>query len=407
MAHYFYIIKRNLFQIILLISIFILSLENLFGIDQANYLDELLAIPAFISLLFFMFDKSKQQWLYPLITLMLLLIIGGVSSLVNFENIGFTNMIVDAFIFLKPFIYLFLGIFIPSRYNIKNKWLISFSKLMIILMAICFIIQIIVTGDTKFVFLSGGLFGGWVANWLILFTVLITLKYDKYNFVYCIISSILIYFADSGLGMLGVFLCLYFLFITRKIKINFLLLILFAAVVLFISYDEIVGYLFNPDAPRYILFKYGFITALTYFPFGSGFATYGSVMAAQNYSYLYYMYGFENIYGLGPEPNNFFLFDAYYPMIIGQFGILGSIIFCVMFIMIFIYILKSIRSRHKNAALTLFIYFSVMLLGFNAGSGTSCAFLLVLGLIINKLTTAKYEEQLILNEDCHSNQLRI
>lgn len=406
MTHLFYSIKKNIYPIFLIVSIFLLSLGELFGLNHVQHVDELIAIPSALLLIAHVCNKDKRQLLYPLLTLILLLIVGIISSLVNFENIGFTNMIIDAFIFMKPFIYLFMGIFIPSHCNIKNKWLISFSKLMIILMSITFLIQLITTGNTKFVFFAPTNFGGWVANWLILFTVIITLQYGKYNFIYCIMSSVLIYFTDSGLGLLGIFLCLYFLFISRKIKINIFLLAGFAIIALIISYDEIVGYLLNSEAPRNILFRYAFITAITYFPFGSGFATYGSVMSAQNYSYLYYLYGFDKIYGLAPNSGDNYLFDAYYPMIIGQFGVFGTILFLAFLIMIFYIIFKTIRSRHRNAAITLFLYFVIMLLGFNCGSGTSCAFLLVLGLIINKLIDAKKQElfteedskKLLLNE---------
>ena len=47
------------------------------------------------------------------------------------------------------------------------------------------------------------------------------------------------------------------------------------------SQFQISEYITNSNSPRMILIKYGIKTANTYFPFGAGFAAYGSDMAAR------------------------------------------------------------------------------------------------------------------------------
>ena len=47
---------------------------------------------------------------------------------------------------------------------------------------------------------------------------------------------------------------------------------------------QINTYLRDEESPRMVLLRYGFKTANKYLPFGSGFATYGSDMAARYYS---------------------------------------------------------------------------------------------------------------------------
>lgn len=84
---------------------------------------------------------------------------------------------------------------------------------------------------------------------------------------------------------------------------------------------QIKRYLFDLSAPRPILIHNGFVTALRYFPFGSGFATFGSNMAAVHYSPLYYEYGFDSIASLAI--NSPYLNDAYLGMLVGQFGLIG------------------------------------------------------------------------------------
>lgn len=63
-----------------------------------------------------------------------------------------------------------------------------------------------------------------------------------------------------------------------------------------------------------------------YFPFGSGFGSYGVDASRVYYSPLYYKYGLSNIYGM-TEDYNEFIADTYFPAIIAQFGLLGIFLF--------------------------------------------------------------------------------
>lgn len=64
-----------------------------------------------------------------------------------------------------------------------------------------------------------------------------------------------------------------------------------------------------------------------YFPFGSGFGSFGVAAAAKEYSPLYYKYDLYNIWGLTPE-NPMFLADCFYPTL-AEFGIVGIFLFLV------------------------------------------------------------------------------
>lgn len=71
-----------------------------------------------------------------------------------------------------------------------------------------------------------------------------------------------------------------------------------------------------------------------FFPFGSGFGSFGSEAAARYYSPLYYQYGVDSVYGMSPldygESSNF-LVDTFYP-ILAEFGIIGIIIYIIFWI---------------------------------------------------------------------------
>lgn len=91
-----------------------------------------------------------------------------------------------------------------------------------------------------------------------------------------------------------------------------------------------VDYVENADkAARTILSFDSFEVAAGYFPFGAGFARYGSFLAAINYSPEYVERGYQSIYGMGPVPNGRFLTDTQWPAIIGETGYVGTGFFVV------------------------------------------------------------------------------
>ena len=98
-----------------------------------------------------------------------------------------------------------------------------------------------------------------------------------------------------------------------------------------IAFDQVSYYYLESDdsARKQLSFKSVEI-AKDYFPIGTGFGTYGSYMSAVNYSKVYYLYNLSNIHGL-QEENPVFISDTFWPMIIGQFGIIGfvSYILCL------------------------------------------------------------------------------
>ena len=62
-----------------------------------------------------------------------------------------------------------------------------------------------------------------------------------------------------------------------------------------------------------------------YFPFGSGFATYGTFASGQYYSHIYNDLGMDAMQGL-TEKDPRFIADTYFPSL-AQFGVIGAILF--------------------------------------------------------------------------------
>lgn len=126
-------------------------------------------------------------------------------------------------------------------------------------------------------------------------------------------------------------------------RFPFILIAIMCPIALIIGWDQLLFYFTNESQARYNLLYYALVTAQTYFPLGSGFGTYGSNVAAEYYSPLYTQYGFELIWGMSSSDGDF-LNDNYWPMVIGQFGLLGLIAVVVLLFCIFRDVLRGCKA---------------------------------------------------------------
>ena len=153
-------------------------------------------------------------------------------------------------------------------------------------------------------------------------------------------------------AVMFVFLLFYF---QRRMQLKTRTLVFMAVIILLLGTYQIQTYLMNVNAPRYLFFYYGGKTANTYFPLGSGFATFGSDQAARNYSKLYYQYGFNSLFGMNVKDGSF-LSDTFWPMAIGQFGWIGSALYILIYVRIFL----SFKRMKLNAEQKAFLYAGYM-----------------------------------------------
>lgn len=124
---------------------------------------------------------------------------------------------------------------------------------------------------------------------------------------------------------------------------------------------QIREYILNEAAPRALLLYYGIVTAIHFFPLGSGFATYGSNMAAVHYSPLYYEYGFNHRKALAvynaQTGEGSYLNDTYLGMVLGEYGVFGTFIFVMFFYRLWKKINKSssIEQKSKQIIIAIFV----------------------------------------------------
>lgn len=128
----------------------------------------------------------------------------------------------------------------------------------------------------------------------------------------------------------------------KKIRIQYMILFIFIAVT--ICWNQLVFYFTSITQARAVLLRYGIITMIKYFPIGAGFGTFGSNVAATYYSPLYTKYGFNAIYGMR-EGEEYFLNDNYWPMIMGQFGVIGTVVTLIIVIYFMKIVLQGMREN--------------------------------------------------------------
>lgn len=315
------------------------------------------------------------------IFIVLLIPIGLMGNLLFDIQPNFLLALTDAFMFLKPYILLMYITTTISSAQAKHIYTVTakLSKAAIILLSVFSILSFffkgvfsgMLNGNLEFYFYSG--FTGTVAMTVIICMTVIVSNPQNNRLLYYILSSIVIICSKSGLGILAIALyAAVYLFFEQKRRFHWYYLLIIVPICLWVGRNEILGYLLNTNAPRYLLLYYSFVTAWSCFPVGSGFASYGSSLAASHYSKLYYNYGFSNRWGMSKE-GTFFLMDSYYPQIIGQTGFLGSILYLLFIYKLFFKIIWSIKNISvKSASIFLFAIWAASGLGFGCGSLWGC-----------------------------------
>ncbi len=104
-------------------------------------------------------------------------------------------------------------------------------------------------------------------------------------------------------------------------------------------------------------FKYGLLAArpalyivsgrlfVDCFPLGSGFGSFASSISGEYYSNVYSFYGIQNVIGLTSDKYNY-MADTYWPYILGQFGLIGTIIYLYILFIIFKYFIQNIKDKN-------------------------------------------------------------
>ena len=329
------------------LAIVMFPVSNLAGGGILGHYDEVLGmIGILVSFALLLKGKIEGNNKYICIILLAITIIGFVSNRFSGLMTQTRPILVDMLALWKIYAVYLLFSFSAARAGaervIEGLQLIAKATILFVTFVslLRFVVDIgvnivyISTSETKFGFFwQNAIQTGWL-----LFGCLIIIAASKKNstklFIkYMTIATIAMLQTESALVLCWLFSSIALMVLikeNKKFKVRYMLL-LTAGVVAF-SITDIMLYS-DYEAVRMKFLRYAVVTAKTYFPFGSGFATYGTDMAAKYYSQLYVKYGWENTWALGREST--YLNDTFFAGIIGQFGWIGMALYVILLINLF------------------------------------------------------------------------
>lgn len=166
----------------------------------------------------------------------------------------------------------------------------------------------------------------------------------------------------KAIAFFGIYWVLYICILVFRNRHYLALLIGGGIAAAFVGMEQIVLYFFTDShySPRSIMTSDSIKLMLQHFPFGTGFATFGSTLAESNYSPLYLQLGYAENYGMGPE-DAMFLTDCFWPEIFAQFGIVGTGLFLAVLVLLFKSILKTLQNRSLAGFAMLMIFINMLI----------------------------------------------
>ncbi len=328
------ILKFNVIEFMIFISMIILLLINALPptLDFFKYFDEVIAMVMLLYLLTHCKNWTKKKENRSIMISLIILCIAGVSYNIYSGIIpSFSAILIDAFGLIKNHIIFVAMVFaIPNvQMNKIIKALVPLIKIYIIIIFLFGVINIFydigMNYGTRygirayqFLFTNPAMVG------ITMIVCIAFLDYVHYKGIIrylAFISMIMTLRAVVCMSIvIYVAITLFFKF-SKKIRWYHVMLLLIIG--LFVGW-QMVGefYIVDEQSNRFLLLKYGYVVFKRYFPFGSGFASYGSQMAYTYYSPLYQEFGFLNHWGLNLEYGGT-ANDNFWPMVMAQFGIMG------------------------------------------------------------------------------------
>ena len=368
--------KVNIKYLFLLITIYILIFQNLLQnlFKPIKYYDEILALLLIPLLIFRMLKHKKndikiKKTTIFMIFLMSMIFFVGIISNILYQYQPLEVYWGDALLIFKFFFVYFLSENIWKNGEIVNKYsekIYKHTRLFLSFLFIATILNYIFKmwpWEYRWGIMSNKLFYDHptilAATCVFLLVLLIlTQKYKKIDLAICafiLVSTLRL----KAIGTACVIAIIIYWVNKKNKKISISKFMILGIILMVLAWDQIIYYyLGNEDTARNQLTIKSIEIARDHFPIGTGFGTYASYLSGKNYSPIYSMYDLDNIWGL-EEKNPIFVSDTFWPMIIGQFGIIGTLSYVMCLIIIFKRIQMNFSKENKNvylAQICCFVY---------------------------------------------------
>ena len=377
---------KSLFVAVLLVALIALELTR-----NGSYLDEAVGI-ASIPVILYYYKRIPSYELVTLAIMVVIVLIGVFSNLIFSINSSLSSVFIDIVSQTK----LFLGFF-GIRYALNDtekkavtNYLLLPAKIFLLSAFVCAVVSIFVSigmsgevryGLRTFNFIFDFNHQYTSVAFLCFGTIVRSEKMpQRVKSFYYVIGIVAIALALKSPALMFSLIFVFFLFYFKRYeRLSLKIIIPLLVALVLASRYQLQTYIMDKEATRRVFIDYAFVDANEHFPLGSGFGTYGSAEAAKNYSPLYYEYGFHRRWGMSPN-NSSFLFDTYWPCLLGQYGWFGFILNLILYYRWFV-IIKNSQGEYDTQALLYALFFQYLIHALGAAILTSSAGLIgVLGL---------------------------
>ncbi len=310
-----------------------------------------------VGMLFLKAVIGNRKFCYPKYYLGIFLVFLAVvifNSLISSYTPGFMYMALATVVTVLPFITFLMG------YNIRfseagiNSYIDKIISLSSFLGGVIYAENIISSPPKIDSVIASRIFMiGFYASLCVQSTVLSLARYHstrKKRYIYAIaffVVTVLLLNQLKAIAGVGFALVAYLIFMTRMRKIT-KVIVLAAGVAVFVVWISLNGAMMIEKVTKYseyfsdeesgsgiariVLYVRAAEIAKDFFPLGTGQGTFGSIPVNIIYSDVYYDYELADIWGLSLDHEVNFRMDTHWASVLGETGVLGLIIYLLLFI---------------------------------------------------------------------------
>lgn len=367
-------IKELFLLVVFYLFLFQSPLAELFPLFA--YVDELFPLLGIGLFLFYSIRtgtlriKKSSAWICALLTTFC--VVGLLGNFI-YQYQTLSSVLIDLYTNLKFFLSILFGyvLFSICDSERERETFLSHARMMTVILFVLLVLDLLFhifpEYEIRYGLRAEKLFyfhPTYLAGAVVFLLSVLMMFYEKKNRVFILLALIVLFFTLRGKAIAGVaiyaIICYLLLYRRKKLKLRYW--VLMAVAVAVIGRDLFLFYYIDlqGQSARSVLTQTSFEIMKDYFPIGTGFGTFASAEAAENYSPVYVNYGFRFVYELDGNGRDFFS-DTFWPIIFGQTGVIGTVCFLAVLMVLFSRLLKLKKWDVRAYAAGVFIFVYILI----------------------------------------------
>ncbi len=343
------VIKRG--DSYVLLFIILLFQSGLRVLTKNNLIDDICTVLMLLCILLNYRYASNIISLYRNVSLALIIFFFlGIISNIRLQLQDYRAVFMDIYICFRFYIAFIAGCLLAIKSKCAQLRFKSASKLIILILFVVtfinmFFINVFPTYSIRIIPCQQLFFENPAefASFVIICMIMLIYSNQSVNeniIIYLIFGTLMVFSTVrlKSIGAVVLIWIVYVFFIKKITKSKILFYIISLISVFCVGRDTFEYYYLNIKQPRALLISKAINIAKDYFPFGTGFGTFGSYASRVFYSRLYSKYGLSTVYGLSKDAGAY-ITDQMWATVLAQFGVVGFVI-CVVF---FVFMFKNIK----------------------------------------------------------------